>query len=1635
MSSEPSKLGNTARLLFAACVGACLNEAIQLASHQPRLSLLWLTLLGAFAWRQWSGSSLQKEQEPEQEQERASAGGQRQPVKAAVQELRRLFWSLKGVTQQRLWAALVALIIAGHSGCMIYKGSYCLFALLMEVGIVGCSMYLLGQQKSAETMKAIANEAAVRLVALHRQNEGLADEKEELEAELKSIAQQKQSALHAGSPADLILEVLDLMLEGGVPRADDLLLLRDFILSGSHHHDMYQPLDVWQQLHTLTMEPDVEEALCYQLLGRAPSKEVSPAFYSMPENNGLSSDALLDPKNNPLRSCFSDQLPPSFLSEAHSGQEGTGQEGLSAEDGLRNMLAAIACDNSILEVRRSPNHIASNSSLLQKLSVRGGNSSFTEQAQMVLGPEKLPSQKSSISSHLDRLQTIGRVGSDGSAASNKSCPPQLVGSLNGGASSGINREGSNNWSSFGTAGVLGFPTAAAAAATAQRRGSGEHSDLPVSPTLPLHRRRDKLRTLSALMQAPGGTGPPLRNPRARSSCSLGLGLQQAQEQQQQQQASAHISGGSQPPSTVHSPSNSPFPSSSYCRRPPRPSHSMSNLNSKQQVERKPAQQHPSVEMADTETANKEAVGPNFPTLLSRKSKTQPDLMGSSQLLPRQQPSPRPPDFSKLSHTTAESSSTFQSRSQKAWSTHTSHSDCLLPSFPLNASSSEVAARRGSLPFLHPHGMPRHPAGSSGSLSRRLSQLSMCQPLSGLLSEGRRASQQSMYHPSSGALSDSRKVLSEEAVCKDLMLAAQCSERHVLDEVEEAAAEQLYAGSSRSTLPGHQAPSPEQIGAGFEQGADHLMVVGPRSGSSSVVSGPPRPPSLHISSPFSDQALAAPKPPDTAPTPPRASMEAPAFPLPTGSFLCGQEQEQLQLMLQSRQPSSRLPSKSSSRSMPTLADLLCRKKPAPNRGLRGREEEEEEKEEEEEEEVEQEEQQLGLGNLVQVPPCANSARASRVAAAELKHTPTADQASSFISNSKQKSESSCSSKGEDVKLDVRGSASQPRRGSQCTDTESVVSAPGSRRSGTSSSARQWVLGLLEGGSNSRRRPRAAQTFSEKSPSLEPMVSPSSKPASKAKKGPLQQLFGNMKGRGKSLKNKDAEKCPANSTAAKEGSERSTPAAPSSTASEASHVGSLQDARKGILGSQGSAPAESLDAIAASVIGLGTLDAPSASTHAARIHDAGGAVGGGSLPAGPFAAASAQAVAPVGPPPTAPADAAPAAPTPTAPAAAAAVAAAEPQGCEPQVCVPQSECAEAPIPPPAACSSRGSPSSGHGSVVISGNIGSSGRVGTKRVQGPLSLTELAVEVNAATDETRASPSSTAAAAAAGASKVPASSSSRGEPGWLDNDQQQSTTVEMNEDSEILRQKELMQPGLAPGRRGGAVRARGSSVLSFEGSSRHSSTFPLEPVSSSTSLFTGSALPSKTLQSGVQTLQSDHALAPKPSNYVTASARGPPQASQSNVFRRGSMEQGSLSSFLPQVPEDTQPFIHAPVNRQPTGRSSDGEAFGSTMMFVTQDGLASKSLPAPSLHVAPESAATSKLTSPSPPTAAASTSVSRVRGGSATDTSVGGQNVCEGRLPPGAAAEGSEEGSLKAGVGVRRALQQQQQQQQQGQQQPQQ
>eukprot|EP00967_Tisochrysis_lutea_P023854 scaffold27397_cov23-Tisochrysis_lutea.AAC.2 len=48
--------------------------------------------------------------------------------------------------------------------------------------------------------------------------------------------------------------MLDLMLQGGSPHADDLLILRNFILSGGQRQDMYQPLELWEHLHAPGME-------------------------------------------------------------------------------------------------------------------------------------------------------------------------------------------------------------------------------------------------------------------------------------------------------------------------------------------------------------------------------------------------------------------------------------------------------------------------------------------------------------------------------------------------------------------------------------------------------------------------------------------------------------------------------------------------------------------------------------------------------------------------------------------------------------------------------------------------------------------------------------------------------------------------------------------------------------------------------------------------------------------------------------------------------------------------------------------------------------------------------------------------------------------------------------------------------------------------------------------------------------------------------------------------------------------------------------------------------------------------------------------------------------------------------------
>jgi len=48
-------------------------------------------------------------------------------------------------------------------------------------------VYLLFNKKSTKTVQAVANEAAMRLVLLHRENEDLADEKEKLEVRVLSL--------------------------------------------------------------------------------------------------------------------------------------------------------------------------------------------------------------------------------------------------------------------------------------------------------------------------------------------------------------------------------------------------------------------------------------------------------------------------------------------------------------------------------------------------------------------------------------------------------------------------------------------------------------------------------------------------------------------------------------------------------------------------------------------------------------------------------------------------------------------------------------------------------------------------------------------------------------------------------------------------------------------------------------------------------------------------------------------------------------------------------------------------------------------------------------------------------------------------------------------------------------------------------------------------------------------------------------------------------------------------------------------------------------------------------------------------------------------------------------------------------
>ncbi|KAF5839152.1 hypothetical protein DUNSADRAFT_1465 [Dunaliella salina] len=256
------------------------------------------------------------------------------------------------VLSSRALPGILAVIIgACHALLGLFSGIQWLFLVIGVCAVSGIT-YWLASGHTARCVRAIANEAAVRLVALHRQNEELADEKEELEAELRAVAQNPQPALHTGSPADLILEVLDLMLQGGSPHADDLLVLRDFILSGGRQQDMYQPLDVWQHLHLPGMEPDVEAAL-FQQLGFATSPRRTPnepsGWTARDGVHSLNSRLHIDRRKS--GSSSSDALTPDDAcnSEGRPDANCVPGGGPSSDSYLMSMLATLAYDSSSLD--------------------------------------------------------------------------------------------------------------------------------------------------------------------------------------------------------------------------------------------------------------------------------------------------------------------------------------------------------------------------------------------------------------------------------------------------------------------------------------------------------------------------------------------------------------------------------------------------------------------------------------------------------------------------------------------------------------------------------------------------------------------------------------------------------------------------------------------------------------------------------------------------------------------------------------------------------------------------------------------------------------------------------------------------------------------------------------------------------------------------------------------------------------------------------------------------------------------------------------------------------------------------------------------------------------------------------------
>ncbi|KAF5833632.1 hypothetical protein DUNSADRAFT_10011 [Dunaliella salina] len=450
-------------------------------------------------------------------------------------------------SRQHPWSALATvLVVCVHVGCLLYHGSYmCICVLLLEVACVASFMYQLGGQRTCvEPMKAVANEAAVQLVAMRRQNEGLADEKEELAEEKKelagekeelaeekeelveekeelveekqeleeliNIADKKEPALQAGSPADLILRVLDQMLEGEAPRG----------------RTVAEPVS--QPIHAPNLN------LIHTLIRPYPHPCLT-AWHTAPKKVGLEVD------QGDAHDCtLSEETSTLPRRKAGAGQQDEGGE----EDGLRDMLAAIAGDSSSLDPHRCLCNAIGSSVLVPKSRGPGSACSQEHAAQFEPGSEKLASEKSQRSlagSAMQLRNTMRRASSNNTSIS--ACLPQVAASGSPWLTSTQKNASGSSWSSFGAAGLFGFPSTASARG---ERGQGGRGSLPISPSQSLQERRSKLRTLSAL-KLEAGVSLPQRALRTRSSHNLGLAWQQAHQARQQAASAEAQQSHAEPP--------------------------------------------------------------------------------------------------------------------------------------------------------------------------------------------------------------------------------------------------------------------------------------------------------------------------------------------------------------------------------------------------------------------------------------------------------------------------------------------------------------------------------------------------------------------------------------------------------------------------------------------------------------------------------------------------------------------------------------------------------------------------------------------------------------------------------------------------------------------------------------------------------------------------------------------------------------------------------------------------------------------------------------------------------------------------------------------------------------------------------